>query len=186
MVDHLIPETKKEPSIPAIVVTGPVGSGKSTTIDAISEILSLRSVRHVAIDMDYLRWVSPHPEGDRFGMRLGFRNLSAIWPNMVATGIRCAILADVVESREQIAEYRLAMLGTDVTIVRLDVPMIEIERRLHGRETEKSIAWYLRRAPELQSIMEQQGIGDMVIDVGSRSPEDVATEIIERTSLYSR
>lgn len=169
--------------IPVVVVTGPVGAGKSATLDAISTLLARDAVRHAAIDMDYLRWVAPHPEGDRFGMQLGFRNLGAIWPNLLDAGVRCAILADVVESREQVAAYRAAMPGAGVTVVRLEVAPAEIERRLHGRETPETLAWYLHRAPELQGIMERAGVGDIVVDVGIRDPLAIAREIIGKAGL---
>lgn len=168
-------------AIPAIVVTGPVGAGKSTTAAAISTQLEDAGVRHAFVDMDHQRWVYPEPEGDRFGMRLGYRNLASIWPNLREVGVSCVILADVVESREQAREYACAMPGTSVTIVRLDVSMAEIARRLEGREPERTIAWYLRRAPELQGIMERERVGDIVIDVGTRGATDVAREIISRT-----
>lgn len=171
--------------LPVVVVTGPVGAGKSTTLDAISARLAEAGVRHAAFDMDYLRWVSPEPEGDRFGMALGYRNLAAIWPNVREVGIRCALLADVVESRGQVNAYEAAMPGARVVVARLEVTPEELERRLHGREQPETIAWYLHRAPALQGIMEREGVGDLVIDVGGRDPRNIATEIIDRAGLPS-
>jgi adenylylsulfate kinase len=169
--------------IPAVVVTGPVGAGKSATVEAISTLLGHIPLRHVAIDMDYLRWVYPNPDGDRFGMQLGYRNLAAIWPNLIDVGIRCAVLADVVESRGQVREYEAAMPGADVTIVRLRVSPEEIVRRLRDRQSPESLDWYLHRAPELEDILERAGVGDILIDAGSRDPLDIAREIIEKTRL---
>src|SRR5699024_1692067 len=108
----------------------------STTIAEMSRLLEEQAIRHAVIDMDYLRWVDPEPDGDQFGARLGYRNLAAIWPNLMDVGIRCVLIADVVESRGQIREYENAMPGASVTIVRLDVPMSELLRRLEGREGE--------------------------------------------------
>lgn len=175
----------EQETIPAIVVTGPVGSGKSTTIAEMSRLLEEQAIRHAVIDMDYLRWVDPEPDGDPFGARLGYRNLAAIWPNLMDVGIRCVLIADVVESRGQIREYENAMPGASVTIVRLDVPMSELLRRLEGREGEHTIEWYVRRAPELQGIMEREGVGDVVINVGGQEAEAVASEILARTGLRS-
>lgn len=168
--------------IPAVVITGPVGSGKSTTMDAISEQLGRMSLQHAAIDMDYMRRVYPHPEGDPFGAQLGYRNLAAIWPNLQETGVRCVLLA---ESRAQGAEYAIAMPGTDVTVIRLDVPLSIVLQRLEGRESEITIGWYRHRAQELQGIMERENVGDMIIDVADRTPEDLAREILERLHLLS-
>jgi adenylylsulfate kinase len=173
-------------TIPALVLTGPVGAGKSTVAGALSDLLTSHEIRHAVIDQDYLRWVHPHPEGDRFGMQLGLRNLAAIWPNLRETGLACILLADVVEERAQIAEYQRAMPGTEVTVIRLDVPLPIILHRLEGRESETTIDWYRHRAPELQGIMERGDVEDMLIDVGERTPQEIAHEIARRTGLLAR
>ncbi len=167
-------------NVPVIVVTGPVGAGKSTVAAAISTVLGQRDIRHVMIDQDYLRWVYPSPPGDRFAARLGFRNLAAIWPNLRANDPQCVVIADVVERPEGVMDYEQAMPGTVVTVVRLDVPMPILRRRLEGRDAGDSLAWSLNRAPELQAIMEGAGVGDLVIDVGERPPHAVAEEIVRR------
>jgi energy-coupling factor transporter ATP-binding protein EcfA2 len=170
-------------SIPALVITGPVGAGKSTVAAALSALLEERGVRHAMIDQDRLRWIVPNPPGDAFAAAFGYRNLAAIWPNYRAAGIDCLILADVVEDRAQVAEYERAMPGAAVTIIRLDVPMTLIIRRLERRERPGTIDWYRNRAPELQEIMERNAVADLVIDVGERSPDEAAREIAERTGL---
>jgi shikimate kinase len=169
--------------IPALVITGPVGAGKSTTMAAISEELDRRSVSHVAFDMDYLRWLHPSPDGDPFAAKVGYRNLAAIWLNMQVVPLRCVLIADVVESRSQFGDYLAAMPDTDVTVVRLNVPMSVILKRLEGRETDHTIEWYRHRAPELQRIMEREQVADIVIDTGERSATDVAVEILQRTGV---
>ena len=169
--------------VPAIVITGPVGAGKSTVAAALSAVLEAHGVRHAMIDQDHLRWIYPHPPGDAFAAAFGYRNLAAVWPNYRAAGIDCMILADVVEERAHVAEYARAMPGTAVTVVRLDVPMDLIIRRLEGREGAATIDWYRHRAPELHGIMERNAVADLVIDVGERAPEAVAREIAERMGL---
>jgi len=171
-------------TIPVILITGPVGAGKSTVAIWLSELLERRQVRHVMIDQDYLRRVYPSPAGDRFAARLGYRNLAAIWPNMLEVAPQCVIVADVVEDRAQsLADYAQALPGTHVTIVRLDVPMPVIIERLNGRESDESIDWFRKRAPELQAIMEREHVEDILIDAGTRTPEAIATEIIARLHL---
>ena len=43
--------------------------------------------------------------------------------------------------------------------------------------------WHLKRAPELEAIMSEREIGDLVIDVERRSPQEVSTEIAMRLGL---
>ena len=176
----------RAPSIPAIVVTGPVGAGKSTVGGVLAALVGERGLRTAFIDMDYLRWLHPAQSGDRFSSGLGLRNLAAIWPNFLAAGVRCVVIADVMEDRSQTATHAGHMPGSAVTVVRLDVPMPLIHERLRQRErTPGDLAWSVARAPELQAIMENAGIGDLVIEVGTRTPEEIAAEIIERTGILA-
>lgn len=172
-----------EQPVNVAVITGPVGAGKSTVAAALADHLASVDHPHALVDQDYLRWIHPQPVNDPFSAQLGLRNLGAIWPNFTATGIRTLILADVVENRSQIVEYQEAMPGSTVTVVRLNVPMSIIMRRLLGRESPETIDWYRRRAPELQMIMEQGEVEDVLINVGERTPAAVALEIGERLRL---
>jgi adenylylsulfate kinase-like enzyme len=171
--------------IPIVIVTGPVGSGKSTVADAMRWTLVDLGVACAAIDMDALRMVSPSPPGDPFGEVLGYRNLASVWPNLIEAGTRVVMIATVVEDRaHSLAEFRKALPGGAVTIVRLNTPMDLIHERLTRRErTEYDRAWHLNRAPELQGIMERGEVEDVLIEVGDRTPEDVAAEIIAHLGL---
>ncbi|MGC4191483.1 MAG: AAA family ATPase [Thermomicrobiales bacterium] len=170
-----------------IVITGPVGAGKSTTADALSDLLGRRNVPHAVVDMDYLRWAWPAPADDRFNSRLGFRNLAAVARTYREAGAQVLVLADVVETPDDRARYEQAIPGARVTIVRLRVPLDLVSARLHGRESGEHLAWSLTRAPELEGIMDAAGIGtapgDLIVDVGTQTPEDVAGEIAARLGL---
>ncbi len=171
-------------AIPVIVITGTVGAGKTTVMGTMSEMLESRGIRHAAIDQDALRMVHPYPDGEPFGATVGYRNLAVLWPNLVGYGVRCVIIADVVEDMASSeAAYVAAMPGTKVTVVRLVVPMPWILARLGWRETGASLAWSKHRAPELHGIQERANVGDIVIDVGERTPGEVAEEILGRLDL---
>jgi adenylylsulfate kinase len=169
--------------IPVVVITGPVGAGKSTVAASLCDLLAERQRRNALVDMDYLRWLHPSHPDDRFSERLGGRNLAAIWPNLLAAGATCVVLADVVEDMAQRDTYESLMPGSTVTIVRLNVPLDLIRQRLADRETGVDLEWHRIRALELQAIMDAAGVGDVVIDVGSRLPEEVAKEICDRLAL---
>jgi predicted kinase len=170
--------TSSPAEVRVVVITGPVGSGKTTIGDALSDLLADTGFRHSFIDMDRLRVTRPRPPGDPYGARAGWQHLAALWPLLLAEGARCVLLADVVEDRAgYLADLAAAAPGGRPAIVRLQVPMAVILRRLERRESPATLDWYRRRAPELQTIMEHGRVEDLLIDVGDRSPSEIAAEI---------
>jgi adenylylsulfate kinase-like enzyme len=165
-------------TVEVVVITGPVGAGKSTTARAVAEELNRRRLPHALIDMDFLRWVYPAPEDDWFNGRLGLRNLGAIWPNLQDVGVEWIVVADVVEHPDGAQQFRDVIPGSRVTVVRLNVPLDLVMARLEVREGLDGMEWFRNRAPELQGIMEREGVGDLVVEVGERTPGEVAGEIL--------
>jgi hypothetical protein len=112
---------------------------------------------------------------------------TATWPNLLEAGIRCAMIADVVENRAQsLIAYEQAMPGAAIAIVRLEVPLVLIQERLTRRErTPEDLAWSQARAPELQAIMERERVEDVLIAVGERAPGDVAEEVLQRCGVMA-
>ena len=160
-----------------VLVTGPPGAGKTSTMWRLGEILTSRHISHALIDVDSMRNFHPAPEDDLFNSRIALRNVAAMAANFREAGARCLLLADVIEHREFAAAYAAAIPGSDVRVVRLDVPMEGLLARLEARESTETIEWYRNRAWELQGIMEDRRIGDLVIDVGARTVDEVAIEI---------
>jgi predicted kinase len=162
-----------------LVITGPVGSGKTTVAGAVGELLTELGEPGAVIDVDGLRAAWPQDPADPFHEELGRENLAAIWPNLLRRNIRWLVLADVVEHQQQRDLYQRAMPGAKIIIVRLDTPLELVRRRLLGRESDATIGWYLHRAAELQSIMVGRSIGDLVIDVGERTPRELAAAVLD-------
>ena len=160
-----------------IIITGPPGAGKTSTMWRLGEILTSRHISHAVIDVDYVRNFFPAPEDDPFNSRLAMKNVEAMAKNFRAAGARCLIFADVVEHPELAIGYGEAIPGSDVHVVRLDVPMEGLLARLEARESTETIEWYRNRARELQGIMEDRRIGNLVIDVGAHTVDEVAIEI---------
>lgn len=168
-----------------LVVTGPVGAGKTTTVWALGDLLTERGEPGAVLDVDGLRAVWPKDAADPFAENLGRANMAAIWPNYLRRGIAWLLLADVVEQQSQRQLYQQAMPGAEIIIVRLDTPLDLIRQRLLARETDTSIDWYLDRSEELQTIMTERAIGDIVIDVADRTPADVATMILAAVQQHT-
>lgn len=167
----------------AIIITGPVGSGKTSVMAELTQLLEQHNKPVAGIDMDHLRWFFPRPVSDPFGGCVGRQHLAFMAANYHAIGIPTLVVADVIENeagRQQMIE---ALPDFPVTVVRLRVSMNLIEQRLRHRESPETLAWYLARAPELERIMDDNSIGDVVIDVGERTAREVAAEIARRLGL---
>lgn len=162
-----------------VIITGPCGAGKTSTMWRLGEILASRDFSHAVIDVDYVRNFHPAPDDDPFNSRLAMKNVAAMAANFREVGARCLVLAEVVEHSELALGYGELIPGSDVHVVRLNVPMDLLQPRLDARESAETIDWYRNRARELQGIMEKRQIGDLVIDVGARTVDEVATEIAD-------
>ncbi len=168
-------------TVPVLVITGPVGVGKTTTMFALSSRLAELDLAHSPLDMDAIRMCHPSAPEDPFYMALGLRNLAAIWQNYRAVGAQRLILADVVESRAQVATYADAVPGAEVQVVRLQASLPTLLQRLRQRETGSSLDWHSQRTVELIAIMDREQIGDMQIETENRSPAAIAQEILVRS-----
>ena len=167
---------------PVLVITGPVGVGKTTTAWALSDLLTHHEIPHTMIDMDALRATYPPPPDDRFNARLGFRNLADVTRNGREAGSTRLIGADVIESRVGSNAYREAIPDAAVTVVRLVAPIASIHARILTRSSvgagsEAGIAWERDRAAELIAIMDAVDVADICIDTTGRGAEEVAREI---------
>ncbi len=163
-----------------MVVTGPVGVGKTTVTAAISDLLDGVGMPHAMVDADHLRWCYPAPAHDRFHTALGLHNLAVVWANYRAAGAERLILADVVEARADVASYREAIPGAAITVVRLGASLPTIARRLAGRETGPSLEWHLHRAAELTALMERNHVGDLLIGTDGKTVAAIAQEAVAR------
>lgn len=160
-----------------MLITGTVGSGKTTTAEALGDRLGEAGVSHAVIDLDWLRWAWPAPEGDPFNADLELQNLEAVAGNFFRAGAARLVLAGVVESEEMRARYEQA-LGRRVVVCRLQADLERVRARLirrhrPGRERE----WHLHRSGELDRILRSAAVGDHVIDVSGRSPEQIAEAV---------
>jgi adenylylsulfate kinase-like enzyme len=172
-----IDATQDPAAIPVLVLTGPVGVGKTTVAQAISDLLSERGLSHAVIDQDWLRWCLPSPPHDPFQIALGLKNLAAVCANYRAAGAERLIIADVVETQADRESYRAAVPGATLTIVRLRAALPTLHARLARRDAGASLEWHRHRAAELALLMERNAIGDLTIDTEGNSASDVAREI---------
>lgn len=163
-----------------LVITGPVGVGKSAVASALSDLLEEADVAHALVDMDWLRWCYPRPATDPFHTALGYKNLAAVWNNYRAAGASRLIIVDIVEARSGVDYCRASIPDSEVKVVRLNATLSTIRRRLEGRETGSSLDWHRNRAAELLDLMHARAVEDFLIETEGKTIEEVARDVLAR------
>lgn len=167
--------------VPVLIITGPVGAGKTSVGAAISELLDTAGTVHALVDVDGLNRLFPRSQGDPFATELATKNLAAVWKNFQAAGATCLIVSDVIESRADLDRYRSIISDAAILLVRLRAPLDTLCRRLKGRESGSSLEWHLRRAGELVEQMDSSALEDLLIDTEGKSVAEIAREILDRS-----
>ncbi len=114
----------------AILVTGVYGTGKSTVIGDIGDLLETGPTIYAAIDLDWLAW-SNAPGAGHDDHDLLTRNLGAVVSNYRVAGVELILLAGFVHQRSTVAAIRDA-IEMPLFVVRLTVPLAVIEARLRS------------------------------------------------------
>ena len=169
--------------IPILLITGPVGVGKSTVALEISEILNKKDISHAMIDIDYLRYAFPRPKDDPYAIEVGYKNLADVVKNFLDFGVTRLIIPTILEEKEDIERIKQIIPNASVIVVRLRGALSTIENNLKQREIGMGLDWHLQRAKELHEHYEITEIEDIVIDIDNKSINHLANEIIEKSHL---
>lgn len=172
-------------AVPILFITGTVGVGKTSVAGEVSEQLDKAGVAHAFVDIDSLRWCYPRPPHDRFRTELAMKNLAAVWRNFQAAGATYLVLADVLESRDELERYRAAVPGAEFLVVRLRAEPHTLASRVQTRELGSGLEWHRQRTAELAEQMDRSQVEDMLVDTEGKSIMTIAREILER-SKWSR
>lgn len=163
----------------ALLLTGTVGVGKTTTAAAIGARLAEQGVPHAMIDLDELRRSWPAPPGDPFQQDLELANLRAVATVYRQHGAGRLVLAGVVERREDRERYEGAV-GVPLTVCRLRLAPSVVRDRLEHRHEHHDDArrWHLHRAGELEAVLAAAQVEDHLVDTDGLDSPAVARAVL--------
>src|SRR5215472_6227282 len=121
--------------VPVLVITGPVGVGKSTVAAEASWLLRQADVPHALVDLAWIEQCWPVPADDPENERLSHRNLACMWANFRQAGAGRLLLVRVLESRSLLGQVAGAVPGAEIIVVRLRAPLAVLHARIRSRET---------------------------------------------------
>ena len=162
--------------VPVLLITGPVGVGKTSTAGAVSSLLSQQGILHAWVDLPQISQALPERDADPWNEQLAHRNLACMWQNFRAVGVERLIVTRVLESRSLVHRIEEAVPAAQVVVVRLRAPLEIIQARLRARDREPE--WFLDAAEHLVPAMDEQPVEDYLIDNSSSSIDQTAREVL--------
>jgi hypothetical protein len=169
-----------ERPVPVLIVTGPVGVGKTSVAGEIFSQLIDRDVPHAVVDVDGLGLCWPFGDDDPFNNRMAMTNLAAVWQNYLAAGICRLVISRVVESRDELADYRRAIPGAVLQVCLLAASKPTLRERVARREAGSSLADLAHRAEELTDILASSDVADFTVETDGRALPDIAFEVLRK------
>lgn len=160
-----------------LLISGPVGVGKTSIAGAVSSLLQEENVPHTFIDLDALTYTYPRIENDPFNSALALESLAAIWTNCRKRGSKNLVVSRVIEKRSDAEAIADVVNISNPVLCRLTASDSTLQGRIRARKSGSNISWQENRSAQLSAAMDRAQIEDFCIATEDRSITDIATEI---------
>lgn len=174
-----------ETAIPLVILSGPVGVGKTSVGHEVSAQLEDNSVPHTFIDLDGLAQTYPRPADDQFGNALALKNLKTVWANARDAGALNLVIARVVETAADVDAIAQVVPDAQTVVFQLSAGDEVLVERVGGRELGSGHDWHVNRAIELAQSLSATGPCDYSIATDGRTVAEIAGEIISMVDWCS-
>jgi tRNA uridine 5-carbamoylmethylation protein Kti12 len=162
-----------------LVITGSMGSGKTTVLSEASDILAVRNIPHASIDLDALG--TAHLVSSVEDKQLMYRNLRSVWENYAQVGLRRLLLARAIEDRAELECCCEAVSAGRVVICRLTANIKTMQDRVQRREKGRLQHSYVARVIELDAILDRAHLEHFSLLNENRPVTEVANEMLRRS-----
>jgi energy-coupling factor transporter ATP-binding protein EcfA2 len=155
----------------AILLTGGVGAGKTTVLQALGALLEERDEPYALVDLDWLCWARPRSGTPH---ELLCVNLAGVAAAYADHGVEALVLARHLVSAAELDALRAALPGVPVTAVRLVADAATRETRLRARDTGAELDEHLAllRAGEVPQFEDAEVASDA-------APAEVAAAVLD-------
>jgi hypothetical protein len=161
-----------------LIITGSMGSGKTSVLYEASDILAVRNIPHASIDLDALGTaLLPSAVQDK---QLLYRNLQSVWENYAPVGLRRLLPARAIEDRAKLECCGGTVSASKVVICRLTASVKTMQDRVRSREIGTLQRSYVARVTELNAILDRAHMEDFSLLNENRPVTDVAHEMLVR------
>ena len=159
-----------------LIITGTMGSGKTSVLGEAADLLASRDTVHAAIDLDALGFAHLPSAADNDDVM--YRNLQAVCANYAALDVHRVLLARAIENRDDLERCRAAVAAASTVVCRLTASVETMEQRVKIRESGISQQYYVARVARLNAILDRACLQDFTISNENRSLTEVAQEIL--------
>jgi hypothetical protein len=154
-----------------LVISGSMGSGKTSVLGEASDLLTARDVAHASIDLDAIGTAGVPDDVSR---RVTLDSLAAIDTTVRDAGLDRLLIAEAVDSRATVERLRLAMPESQIVVCRLTAAIPTMQARLRVREPGMLQARFVAHAAELEGVLDSFALEDFRVSNQDRSITDVA------------
>jgi len=158
----------------AVLLTGPPGAGKTSVLIALVDALSDDDVPHAAIEVEMLVWTHPSLSDEQWT-----RHVAAMCELYRETGHGLLLVAETLESDEDVAQLRHAVSADEHFLVRLEAQPATLVERIIRREPEgwSGLSGLIEHTQQLAVSMPALRGVDLVLSTEGQRPEAVAERI---------
>ena len=158
----------------AVVVTGPPGSGKTSVLTALQNVLADDGIRHAVIEVEALAWAYPPLTDEQ-----SFRHLASVRAMYADAGFDLIVCGATVTSDGHLSALLQALAPNERLVVRLDANAATLRQRIVDREPPEwsGLPQLVEATEEIARASRLLQDVDMTCSTEGASPIDVAERI---------